>query len=342
MLRLSLPRLVALVAALACLPLALWAASPLVGEGAQTPESLQKSIDGRKARERSLASSAQKLAGLEQALARDVAVLQGRLGSVQADLAGEEARLGTTQVNLRGERARAQRLADRLAHGKRLLARRLREQYTASEPDLVTIVLSAQNLPDLLEQTEFLRRIQRSDQRIVSDVRDARDASRAQTRKLASLEVRQRDTVLAVRRRQSALQTMNAALASRQSALAQAKAARLASLHSTRAGRLKAQSELRHLLAEREQAATSSAGPGGPWSIPWAIVQCESGGQNLPPNSAGASGYYQFMPATWQGLGGSTPNAYQASKAEQDRLAATLWAGGSGADNWDCAALVAA
>jgi peptidoglycan hydrolase CwlO-like protein len=340
MLRLSFPRLVALVAALVCLPLALWAASPLVGEGAQTPESLQKSIDGRKARERTLSSSAQRLSGLERALARDVSVLQGRLASVQSDLSAEETRLGTTQERLRTERARSQRLARRLAHGRVLLARRLREQYTATEPDLVTIVLSAQNLPDLLEQTEFLRRIQRSDQRIVGDVRDARAQSRAQARRLAGLEGRQRDSVLAVRRRQDALQAMNAALAARSSALAQAKAARLAALHSTRAGRLKAQSELKHLLAEREKAARST-GPGGPWSIPWAIVQCESGGQNLGPNSAGASGYYQFMPATWQGLGGSTPNAYQASKAEQDRLAAALWAGGSGADNWDCAALVA-
>ena len=66
-------------------------------------------------------------------------------------------------------------------------------------------------------------------------------------------------------------------------------------------------------------------------------MQCESGGQNLPPNSAGASGYYQMLPSTWHGLGGSTPHAYQASKAEQDRLAAKLWAGGAGARNWVCA-----
>jgi hypothetical protein len=71
-------------------------------------------------------------------------------------------------------------------------------------------------------------------------------------------------------------------------------------------------------------------------------VQCESGGQNLPPNSAGASGYYQFLVETWRGLGGSTPQAYLASKAEQDRLAAQLWNGGSGAGNWVCAALVGA
>ncbi len=46
------------------------------------------------------------------------------------------------------------------------------------------------------------------------------------------------------------------------------------------------------------------------------------------------------MVATWRGLGGSTPQAYLASKAEQDRLAARLWAGGAGRDNWVCASLV--
>ncbi|MCW3038321.1 MAG: hypothetical protein JWM31_226, partial [Solirubrobacterales bacterium] len=119
---------------------------------------------------------------------------------------------------------------------------------------------------------------------------------------------------------------------------------RLAALNATRANRRSAQSRLTKVLAEQERAAARAAvsmtGPGGPWAIPWAIVQCESGGRNTGPNSLGASGYYQFMPATWRGLGGSTPNAYQASKAEQDRLAARLWDHGRGARNWDCAAIV--
>jgi hypothetical protein len=41
-------------------------------------------------------------------------------------------------------------------------------------------------------------------------------------------------------------------------------------------------------------------------------------------------------------MGGSTPAAYQASKAEQDRLAAKLWDGGRGASNWVCAGIVGA
>jgi hypothetical protein len=39
-------------------------------------------------------------------------------------------------------------------------------------------------------------------------------------------------------------------------------------------------------------------------------------------------------------FGGSGPAAYLASKAEQDRVAAALWNGGSGASNWVCASLV--
>lgn len=78
----------------------------------------------------------------------------------------------------------------------------------------------------------------------------------------------------------------------------------------------------------------------GGWAIPYAIVLCESGGQNLPPNSAGASGYYQIMPATWRGEGGTGPAAYLASRAEQSAVAARLWDNGAGASNWTCAAMV--
>jgi hypothetical protein len=74
--------------------------------------------------------------------------------------------------------------------------------------------------------------------------------------------------------------------------------------------------------------------------IPYAIVLCESGGQNLPPNSAGASGYYQIMPATWKLFGGTGPAAYLASKAEQDAVASRIWNGGAGASNWVCAGMV--
>ncbi|HEY4830033.1 MAG TPA: transglycosylase family protein, partial [Solirubrobacteraceae bacterium] len=82
-----------------------------------------------------------------------------------------------------------------------------------------------------------------------------------------------------------------------------------------------------------------SYGAGGGWSIPYSVVNCESGGQDLTPNGAGASGYYQFMPGTWNDYGGYS-QAYQAPKSLQDQRAAQVWNGGAGSSNWVCSGIV--
>ena len=221
------------------------------------------------------------------------------------------------------------KLQRRLANGRALLADQLVLGYKADRPDVVSVVLGSTSFADLLDRFEFLKRVQNSNARVIDDVRDARDETHDQTVRLGEARDPAPGPTEAVRRRHAAIAAIEAGLAQRQGALQTARAARAAALQGARADRIAAQNTLDKLIAERERAAVSMVGPGGPWAIPWAIVQCESGGQNLPPNWAGASGYYQFMPATWRGLGGSTPHAYQAPKAEQDRLAARLWNGGA-------------
>jgi peptidoglycan hydrolase CwlO-like protein len=306
---------------------------------AQDPGALRNHIDRQKGRERQLASAAARLGRLERATSHAVDVMAARLAEAQGDLARWQARLAETQRELRVTRERLVRLRARLAESRRALATMLRQRYTADTPDVVSVVLDAKGFADVLERIEFLRRVQRSDTLIVDAVRRGRDDARHDERVLAALEPRQREQTAAVRSQRDALGRMTAALQSRRAALAQARAARLAALSNTVASRRRAEGELSRLLAAQARAAASH-GPGGPWAIPWPIVECESGGQNLPPNAATASGYYQMLDSTWHGLGGSTPHAYQASKAEQDRLAARLWAGGAGAHNWVCAALV--
>ncbi len=317
--------------------------------GAQSEGTLRDRVQRGQAQEQALGGAVARLSRLEQAAARDVAVLQGRVDAVQADLAAAEARAARAQTQLRAAQARVARLRSRLAQVRRKLALLLRERYVNGEPSLVTVVVNAEGFADLLETVEFVHRVQRADTRLLEVVRTARADATRERRTLAVLTRRRVAAATAVRRRRDALAGILTGLRQRRDALAQARAARAAALTRTRAGRQQAQRALDRLLAERARLAASTSfstptavgpAPGGGWAVPAAIVQCESGGQNLTPNSAGASGYYQMLDSTWHGLGGSTSHAYQASKAEQDRLASGLWAGGSGARNWVCAALV--
>lgn len=308
----------------------------------QTEGGLRNSIDEGKQRERSLSGAIARLGALERAAAHDVAVLEGRVGDAQSELDAAQRLADRTESQLRAARARAARLEARLGEVRTKLAALLRSRYVNGEPNLVAVVLSARGFKELLETTHYLQRVQHADARLLDVVRTARRDALHERGVLNVLNRRRQAQAADLARRRDALAGILEGLRRRRDALTAARAARQAALTRTRAGRARAQKQLDKLLAERAAAAVSLAGPGGPWAIPWAIVQCESGGQNLPPNAAGASGYYQFLPDTWRGLGGSTPQAYQASKAEQDRLAARLWANGAGARNWDCAALVAA
>ena len=258
---------------------------------------------------------------------------------MQAELAEDQAKLGALRSDLRGQRARVQRLKTHLRQSQAVLAARLVELYKAPDPDLLSVVLSAHDFSDLLDQATFLQRIQKQDRRVITNVQRARSDANAAVSRLAKAEAAQEETTEAIAARSKALTGISAALASRQADYTAARAARAAALSNARTSRKSLEARIAKLEARR--ASYAGASSGGPWSIPWPIVQCESGGTNTPPNSAGASGYYQIIPSTWRLYGGSGPAAYLAPKSEQDQVAARIWNGGAGAGNWVCAALVA-
>ena len=337
-LRLTTPNRAVPLALLAAV-VAAWAIGPVPADSQDRADSLRDSIQSKHDREARLSSAAARLGRLERATAREVAILEKRVAAVKRDLDAAQAILDSTVVRRNAAQARALRLRARLAQSRGQLAELLRERYAGGHPDILTVVLEADGFASLLETVDFLKRIQRSDQKILRAVRTGRSQAVVQRRVLTKLTIKRRDAAEAVRRRHDALTAIAAGLQQRRAALGRARAARVAALRGSRSSRRRAERELDKLLAQRNRA-IGQVGPGGPWAIPWVIVQCESGGQNLPPNWATASGYYQFITSTWKGMGGSTKHAYQASKAEQDRLAAKLWDGGRGARNWDCAALV--
>jgi hypothetical protein len=86
----------------------------------------------------------------------------------------------------------------------------------------------------------------------------------------------------------------------------------------------------KHLIGEKRQLKAAAAAPAVSGTLQ-AIAACESGGDPHAVGGGGAfRGKYQFTYATWAAMGGSGDPA-AAPEAEQDRLAAKLYAtAGSG------------
>ena len=320
----------ALAAALVLAP----AARPSIG-------SLRQGIAADQARELQLSGAAGSAARAVNLITLQLNVLSGREAAVQDQLAADRERLVQLASQTVVERGVSARLHARYDVQRTALGRWLVSVYEAGRPDLVTVVFDARGFSDLLERLDFLRRLSEAGANVTNATLRARDAATRALVRLHELSVAQTRATDAAAAEQAALQSIGQALAGRQAALSRARAIALQQLSETRGDRARLQGELQSQLAALAAPPETSAAPSGEsFSIPWPIVQCESGGQNLPPNSAGASGYYQIIPSTWKGAGGTTAQAYQAPKSEQDAVAARIWDGGAGAGNWVCAALV--
>jgi chromosome segregation ATPase len=279
-----------------------------------------------------------------------IALMQAREADMRQRLANDEAKLAAAKVAVRRERHRLRHLRHILGHARRALADELVSQYEQPQQSLVSVIISAKGFQQLLDSLQYLSDVQDHEQTVVRRTRLARGHARAAAARLNALQRSDATAASDAKARTGALAGMDVLLKSRESALADARAAQTEALAATkdRGSQLRAAiAVIQKQVAAAEQAErtisfTGGDGLGGSagWSIPYAIVLCESGGQNLPPNSAGASGYYQIIPSTWHDFGGTGPAAYLAPKSEQDAVAMRIWRGGAGAANWACSAIV--
>jgi septal ring factor EnvC (AmiA/AmiB activator) len=318
--------------------------------GAASIGQLNSQLSHEQSRQQSLSASVDRLSQSIGSLSSQISLVQAREGAVRAELGRDRAALARIRVLLDREQRLVTVLKARLARARLVLSRQLVSSYENDQPDLMSVILESRGFTDLLERVDFLRRAESQQKSIITVTRQAKAQAATAERRLAKLEATDLQVTQAAAARARALAGMNTLLQSKQAALQRARAAQQAALAASRAKGSALQSEIAKLQAQQaaaQQAATSAnvtpapaLGPSGGFVIPYAIVLCESGGQNLPPNSAGASGYYQIMPATWKLFGGTGPAAYLAPKSEQDAVAARIWNGGRGASNWVCAGIV--
>src|SRR5215210_4063409 len=223
----SRPKILATLAAVAlAAAMALALAGPRAGRADPGLDGLRSEAHSRRARERSLAADVARLGRIEARVETQLAALQRRRAEVQADLDADHARLAGLQSALRAERARLIRLRGRLAQDRRVLAQRLLALYQAPSQDLVTVVLGARSLAELVDRGEFLRLIHEQDRRIIHTVRAARADAAAAAARMATAQARLRGAIAAVTARRNALASMSTAVEQRRATLRRTRAIR--------------------------------------------------------------------------------------------------------------------
>jgi peptidoglycan hydrolase CwlO-like protein len=285
-------------------------------------------------------SSADQLSSRIDAQSAKVDELQQRARQAGAQAMVIEAEIERTardQRRLAGElgaaRKQLQEVQARYGRAVKVLSRRLVEIYESPEPDALALLLSSDGFDDLASRAEYLDALHQADATIADRVAALRAEVKDRYDRVAELKSRLDAEARRLAGARSEFAAAQASAQRRASALAGALASNQADLGAV-------QSRLAELEAQRQEQQQSSSGSpafsGGPYSIPTYIVICESGGDYHAVNpSSGAGGAYQILPSTWRAYGGKgLPQ--NASKAEQDRIAALIWAD-SGPGAWSCA-----
>lgn len=336
--------------------------------------STQSQLSSTKQQEQALSGKISALNGQVSALAGQISLVQAREDAARQRLATYEDHLAAAKAAVTAERKHLAHLRTVLHRALKALSAELVSEYEKPQETFVSLVVNATGFQDLVDNIQDMSDAKKQSQRIITVTRTARVQAQAAAARLTALERTDATESSYAATQTNGLAGMNALLQSREAALADERAAQSAALSAAQAKGSQLQAAIT-TIQQREAAAkraaetvkytttpqstiepvsagsapSSSGGSGGNggsslsgsdgWAIPYPIVLCESGGQNLPPNGAGASGYYQIMPGTWKEFGGTGPAAYLASKSEQDAVATRIWRGGAGASDWTCSAI---
>ena len=307
--------------------------------GATEAEQLEAKLASARDEASSLSSRLQSTTaelGAAESEAKDAAAeekeLSGLLAEGRERAAELAAKLKLTQHRLALEKARLRR-------SRAVLAERLVAIYESGTPSTADLVFGSGDYEDFVTQSDYLRAISEADSALADRVAAVREAVHREVLAVADLKaeaIAYDERLEAAREEIAAVREAAQAAAGRLASLKASREDSLATLKSDISEWVDQVQEAR--LAESESEAEEEVGRwlGGPYSIPTYIVMCESGGNYGAVNpSSGAGGAYQILPSTWELYGGKG-EPQNAPKAEQDRIAAEIWAD-SGGSAWVCA-----
>lgn len=227
--------------ALAAFLVAAAALVALLAASAAPAEDLESKLDAKeaklsKARERSgvLSTTIAQLGDRIDRLTTEVAGLRTREAAVEVRLDAKQAELDRAMARLEVAKTRLIKMRSHLKRALSALRDRLVAMYETGTPDVLSVIVGANDYDDLIDRTEYLNRIRGNDEAIVGRVRELRDQVRRTVDRLrgAKDEIEAaRDSIAA---EEQALASARGAVQHRQSSLVAARGDRVAALKKIR------------------------------------------------------------------------------------------------------------
>jgi len=248
----------ALLALVASLPAVLWAVMPVGSLGASSDARLsnlknkiqttQSQVDKKKGKENILTSQVAGWQAKIDTLQAKINKLQGRQDQIQVGLDRETKSLDAIQDELRKQLRLQLELKTRLEEGRRVLAERLFELYRADAPTLISVVLDSKGFAELLERSEFLKRIGDQDRQVITLVRAARVEATLNANRLATLEGRQRAVALRIKLKRDEVASVKSELVTTRGGFDRSKEIKASALANVKSDRRKLEGALSQML----------------------------------------------------------------------------------------------
>jgi murein DD-endopeptidase MepM/ murein hydrolase activator NlpD len=146
---------------------------------------LEEEIASAKAEEGVLTSQLGAVVDELRAAESAVDVAQGSLDLLETQLADERARLDRLTTLLAEQTRRLQILQAEYHRAVEILEGRVRAIYIHGQPDVLSVLVSAESFGDVIDRYEFVNRIGLQDQRIARQVADAKAKAAAKRRDTA-------------------------------------------------------------------------------------------------------------------------------------------------------------
>jgi peptidoglycan hydrolase CwlO-like protein len=255
----------------------------------------------------------------------EVSRLRQRQAAVQAELGAKQAELEEATRQLRADRRRLARIRVRLRRALSVLRERLVAIYEAGTPNVLNVVLEAQDFSDLSTRADYLSQIQEYDNAVADRVKTLRDRARAAVRRMAAARLRIKEARDAIAVKEREVASARASAEERFAELKEAQAARRAALDRLES---RAQALGDNLAAISEQMIQS--GEPAPSGTPAPLTPGETA---------------DFLSESQASVPAEAPPAIAAAIEAANAIAATpyIWGGGHGSfdsPGYDCSGAV--